>query len=215
MRAGIAWAGLSLWGLVFASASAWGQYDEPFSHRRHLGEYGAVCQDCHSGAASSTEASDSLMPSVAACAKCHGPGSISDPAELTVSKFNHRLHGAIPGVGPMIAAAMRSRSYLGPVSEERADKLEEAEGCMVCHLGVLASSAGPKAAYPPMADCLVCHTDVEAPFTCEKCHDAGPHLMPASHTGQYLEQHSRPGYLKETESCAVCHGREFTCLGCH
>ena len=72
------------------------------------------------------------------------------------------------------------------------------------------------AAFPRMADCLVCHSEVDPPFSCEKCHDADAALKPAEiHTPDFLEAHSRPGALADKTSCQPCHGREFTCLGCH
>ena len=46
-------------------------------------------------------------------------------------------------------------------------------------------------AFPQMADCLVCHTQVDPPFTCEFCHAKDAKLKPANHPPEYLESHSR------------------------
>ncbi len=73
-----------------------------------------------------------------------------------------------------------------------------------------------RAAYPQMADCLVCHSRIEPPFSCEKCHAEGAQLKPANHTPAWLDTHSSGGIRKEDHTtCAVCHGRRFTCQGCH
>jgi hypothetical protein len=71
------------------------------------------------------------------------------------------------------------------------------------------------AAFPRMADCLVCHNQIDPPFSCVKCHDEGANLKPASHTPDFLDRHTKKGTIQERETCAVCHGRQFTCLGCH
>lgn len=69
-----------------------------------------------------------------------------------------------------------------------------------------------------MADCLTCHPKVDPPFSCEFCHpNSEAALKPATHIKGFLDKHSA-GLAKlnltKTE-CAVCHGRKFTCLGCH
>jgi hypothetical protein len=191
------------------------QYDAGFSHRKHL-VLGVGCIDCHTKAKTSAQASDNLLPDVESCGQCHGPGTIKAPAKLTVTKFNHQLHTAIPGVGPVIAAAIQSGDYLSTPSEGLAEELRKADECTACHRGLHSSDKVSLAAFPAMADCLVCHSKIEPPFSCEKCHsgDAAA-LKPPSHTAEYLESHSQPGALSEERACAVCHDREFTCMGCH
>ena len=66
-----------------------------------------------------------------------------------------------------------------------------------------------------MADCLVCHNKVDPPFSCGFCHVEGANLKPASHAANFLESHSRKDANLDLKTCAVCHGRKFTCLGCH
>jgi hypothetical protein len=190
------------------------QYEADFSHRRHLAS-GAVCLDCHAGAETSQKASDNLLPGVQICGQCHGPGAIKQPSSLTVTKFNHKLHVGIPGLGSLIASAIRSGDYLGSSSDGLADQLAASDECTACHRGLVASDKMSSAAFPQMADCLVCHSDIEPPFSCEKCHSTDAALRPDSHSPEFLESHSRPGALTQKQSCAVCHGRKFTCLGCH
>ncbi len=207
--------GLQLAVALCLSLPAMAQYEGvPFSHKKHLG-LSLECVGCHEGAKTSEKAGDVLLPSGSVCTQCHAPAPVKEPAELLVTKFNHKLHNSIPNINQVILAAIRSGDYLAPASEELVDRLQGAEGCGACHRGLVESEAVTKAVFPHMADCLVCHSDIEPPFSCEKCHDASAELMPASHTPDYLESHSRPGALRETDSCAICHGREFTCLGCH
>ncbi len=72
-----------------------------------------------------------------------------------------------------------------------------------------------RAALPQMADCLVCHTQIEAPFTCEDCHADVAQLKPASHVPHFMDLHSKVNMHLDKSTCALCHGRTFTCMGCH
>ena len=66
-----------------------------------------------------------------------------------------------------------------------------------------------------MADCLVCHTQIDPPFTCGKCHTAEAVLRPASHTPRFADVHSNRREVPDKSGCKVCHGVKFTCMGCH
>jgi hypothetical protein len=66
-----------------------------------------------------------------------------------------------------------------------------------------------------MADCLVCHSQIDPPFSCEFCHAPGDHLKPVSHTPDFIDTHTSGKLKLDKSSCAVCHGRTFTCQGCH
>ncbi len=86
--------------------------------------------------------------------------------------------------------------------------------CDSCHRGLEESTALTKANYPKMAECIVCHNKIELPFSCEKCHNDPPaQLKTADHSEGFIDRHSRPAVSKE--GCAACHGKRFTCLGCH
>ena len=130
-------------------------------------------------------------------------------------RFNHALHLKFSNVARVIAAAIDSKNYLAPPPAGLRAQLNTKNACAACHHGIEESEAVSKANFPHMADCLVCHTKLDAPFSCEKCHDPGPHLKPASHVPTYLEAHSSPKAKLDKPSCVVCHGRRFTCLGCH
>jgi hypothetical protein len=206
-------AGLAV--ILLPALPAKSQYDKPFSHALHL-KLELQCAACHARALSSPKAEDNLLPQATVCQRCHEPGPISEPATMLVTKFNHQLHLNLGKLGPVILAGVRSGNYLSPPAEGLQEALSRADQCTACHRGLENSERVSRTAdFPLMADCLVCHSEIEPPFSCEKCHTPGSHLKPASHTRQYLEEHSRRGALKEKESCAVCHGRKFKCLGCH
>ena len=54
---------------------------------------------------------------------------------------------------------------------------------------------------PQMADCLVCHTDIDNPFSCEKCHAKDAQLKPASHVASFLSDHTSGKLNLDKASC--------------
>jgi hypothetical protein len=185
-----------------------------FSHKVHL-KAKLDCVVCHSAAPSSTKATDGLMPAPGVCANCHpdGGGSIKKTRTPAVSKFNHQLHIKMGGIGAVIVRAIDTKAYLGDPSGIR-ESIDRKHPCKGCHRGLENSDAVTAAAYPKMADCLVCHNKIDPPFSCVKCHSEEVQLKPASHTPDWIDVHSA-GKVKDKTGCAVCHGRKFTCLGCH
>ena len=117
-------------------------------------------------------------------------------------------------VAPILAAAVDGGRYLSPPGGMRA-QLDTANACQACHRGLDADGAVTKANYPRMADCLVCHTKIDPPFSCPTCHVQGANLKPASHTPDFLDSHTAGIATLDRSGCAICHGREFRCLGCH
>ena len=117
-------------------------------------------------------------------------------------------------VAPVIAAAIDKGNYLTPPGNIRA-LLDTKNACEACHRGMEESDAVTSAAMPRMADCLVCHSQIENPFTCEKCHAKNANLKPANHVPQFLDTHTTGKLNLDKTTCAVCHGRSFRCLGCH
>jgi cytochrome c7-like protein len=187
----------------------------PFSHRVHL-QKKLTCAVCHTNAANSLKAEDNLLTNPAVCAGCHNDSkTIKTPRVLTVSKFNHALHVKLPGIGAAIGKALDSGAYLGKPSDVSRADLNTTNACMACHRGLDRSDEVSPAVFPHMADCLVCHNKVDPPFSCVKCHEEKAQLKPASHTNDWLDRHSSRKTPKDLQSCAVCHGRRFTCLGCH
>lgn len=143
------------------------------------------CGSCHAAASASTRAEDNLLPRKEACSKCHKTAEIKAPRPRRLSRFNHQLHLKVAGKA----------------------------ACLACHRDV--TQDRPSAPLAQMAGCLVCHTQVDPPYSCEFCHGKDAQLKPASHTPDFLDTHTSKRAVPGKSSCAVCHGRKFTCLGCH
>ncbi|HUQ93193.1 MAG TPA: cytochrome c3 family protein [Bryobacteraceae bacterium] len=178
-----------------------------FSHALHL-KLKPDCLSCHTRAASSTKVEDNLLPAAEACASCHTNVQIKQPRRLRVKAFSHAFHGKMGNVAPVILGAVRGKTYLGTPPPG----LDTKNACAGCHHAIEQSTAASKAHFPQMADCLVCHNKIDPPFSCETCHGADKTLKPVFHTNTFLDSHTRKSVK---EGCAVCHGRKFTCLGCH
>ncbi|MEX2261483.1 MAG: cytochrome c3 family protein [Bryobacteraceae bacterium] len=199
--------------LVFAAGTVQAQDPRPFSHRLHL-KLQPDCTACHVTAKSSTKIEDNNLPAASACVSCHKEASIKRPAPTLLSRFDHQKHLKLGNIAPLLAKAVDSGAYLSRPGGMRRH-LNTKNSCAACHRGLEESEAVTKAAFPQMADCLVCHTEVDPPFSCEFCHAKGPHLKPANHTPDWLDLHNSKKVTLDKPSCAVCHGRKFTCLGCH
>jgi len=131
-----------------------------------------------------------------------------------VVHFSHAQHLKMGNVAPVIAAAIDKKNYLQPPGDIRRH-LDTKNACEACHRGLEDSDAVTPAAMPQMADCLVCHSQIENPFSCEKCHAKNANLKPANHTEDFMSTHTTGKLNLDKTTCAVCHGRTFRCLGCH
>ena len=186
----------------------------PFSHKLHL-KLVPQCLTCHTTAETSTKPEDNLLPVKTACAKCHTEGEVAIPAPATtnVVHFSHSQHLKLGNVvAQVIASSIDKNEYLQPPGDIRRH-LDTKNTCQACHRGLEESDAVTHANMPQMADCLVCHNQIDNPFSCEQCHAKTANLKPASHIPEFHNTHSKPAVDKT--GCAVCHGRSFRCLGCH
>jgi hypothetical protein len=197
----------ALFGLAALASAA------PFSHRLHL-KLKPDCTNCHITVTHSKRAEDNNLPSAAVCKPCHENAAIPAPPKTMLAHFSHEQHLQLGNVAPIIAKALDSGQYLSPAGDIR-PHLNGTNACLACHRGIETSDAVSRANMPQMADCLVCHSKIELPFSCESCHGAGAKLRPADHPPEFLESHSRPDAKFDKTTCAVCHGRRFRCLGCH
>lgn len=199
--------------LIAATAAA---HAAGFSHQLHL-KLKPDCLSCHPKAATSSRLEDNLLPEAQACAGCHKESSIAPPRALRLKKFDHAFHLKMGNIAPLLLAAVKGQSYLeDPVPAGFVPSLEAARSaCTACHRGMPESTAisASKEHFPHMADCLVCHNKIDPPFSCETCHLDDKALKPAFHTNDYLDSHTRKNVVKQ--GCMNCHGRKFTCLGCH
>jgi hypothetical protein len=189
------------------------QTTRPFSHKLHL-KLKLACTGCHAQAAASTRADDNLLPKKEVCAGCHKEVTIPAAPATPITHFSHALHLRLGNVAPLLARAIDIKIFLSPPGDERAH-LNGTNPCTACHRGLEESETVTAAALPRMADCLVCHTQIDPPDSCEFCHARGMSLKPANHTPDFLDAHNRKSTVLDKASCAVCHGRKFTCLGCH
>jgi hypothetical protein len=139
--------------------------------------------------------------------------SQKEPAERTF-RFNHEFHLQMGNVAPLLAAAIESGKYLGKPGD-MLGRLNTDNACTACHRGLEETDVAAKANLPQMSDCLVCHSDIRNPFSCEKCHLEGVNLMPADHTRNFVDTHSTGRLGLDKTTCLPCHGRNFACMGCH
>ena len=199
--------------------------EQAFSHKVHLGR-GIPCATCHASARTSEAMANNNLPGPAVCAGCHtgsansprkldGAQYIGKPRQVFLRDFNHELHLKFGNIAPVLKQAVETGKHLDP-GKTPAAHLEGAGPCEACHRGLHQSDRITTAHMPAMADCLVCHNKIDPPFSCEKCHSPGVRLTPASHKPGWLDEHSKAAArAAANENCAVCHGKQFTCLGCH
>jgi hypothetical protein len=187
---------------------------QPFSHRIHLAAK-LDCTLCHAAALTSTRAADNLLPKPEVCLKCHKTAPIGPPPSTRLARFDHQLHLKPGNIAPLIAAAIDQKTYLSPPPANLRAALNTSNPCEACHRGLETSDAPSRSSLPQMADCLVCHNQIDPPYSCEFCHAPGANLKPASHTADFLDTHTTGKLGLDQASCAVCHGRHFRCLGCH
>jgi hypothetical protein len=171
-----------------------------FSHREAL-EKNLPCLSCHAAQKNSTGLSE----------KRKGK---------RLKDFSHQRHLSFGNLAPMIAAAMDSKQYLGSPNKYDLLKLRAAlitdNPCEACHRGLKTAEGGlEKQHFPHMEDCLICHNKIDAPFSCGECHPATMNLKPANHAPDFLDRHTTGKLGLDKTTCAACHGKRFTCLGCH
>ena len=187
----------------------------PFSHELHLKLPGKfTCVSCHASVSSSTKLEDNNLPATNACLGCHKEVNIQPKPPGLLAQFNHQKHLSLGNIAPIIRGAIDSKTYLSPSGDIRRH-LDSSNACAACHRGIEQSTALAKHDFPQMADCLVCHNKIDPPFSCTFCHEKGATLKPANHTPDFIDAHHRKDMTLDKATCAVCHGRKFTCLGCH
>ncbi len=188
-----------------------------FSHPVHL-DLGLACTRCHAGAETGRLAADQMFPQPAVCLSCHSGGKTTplDPDRLRWTapertyRFDHAFHVRLGDLAPLLAAAIDGGKYFG--SPQIRPLLDRASGCTACHRGLETSEATP---LPVMSDCLVCHSEIDNPFSCSYCHLEGVNLRPADHTPEFADLHSTGKIKLDKASCLPCHGTNFECRGCH
>jgi predicted CXXCH cytochrome family protein len=200
--------------VTLINGAALAQGAQPFSHRVHLAAK-LDCSVCHAAAISSTRLDDNLLPKRDVCLKCHKTAEVGAPIVTRLARFDHQLHVKLGNVAPIIAAAIDKKTYLTSPSPELRAQLNTKNPCEACHRGLEVSDRPGRSGLPQMADCLVCHNEIDPPYSCEFCHAKGAKLTPVSHTADFLDTHTSGKLGFDKTTCAVCHGAKFHCLGCH
>src|SRR3984885_3699320 len=90
--------------------------------------------------------------------------SAADPPPL--KEFSHAKHLKLGNVAPVIAAAIDSGIYLGQNGAKIRPLLNSGNACLACHRGLEESEAVSRTNMPQMADCLVCHNQIDLPDSC-------------------------------------------------
>src|SRR5215831_1759419 len=182
---------LTVWGAAEGAA--------PFSHQLHL-KLKLECMTCHTETGASTKPSDNLLPDKKVCLGCHQSVEIPDPPATRVAHFSHQQHLKMGNLGPVIAAAIDKKQYLQPPGEIRRF-LNGSNECAACHRGLEESQQASAANMPKMADCIVCHNQIDNPFSCEKCHSKGDNLKPSSHVEGFMSAHNSGKMSLDKASC--------------
>jgi hypothetical protein len=151
----------------------------------------------------------------AACSLAPAACRLLAQAPPPLKKFSHAKHLKLGNVAPVIAGAIDKGTYLGRDGAKIRPFFNSTNPCQACHRGLEESDAVSQANMPQMADCLVCHNQIDLPDSCGFCHPKGAQLKPANHVPDFLDTHTNKKSGLDMQSCAVCHGRKFTCLGCH
>ena len=188
-----------------------------FSHKLHL-KMVPKCVDCHSTVTTSTKVEDNNLPTQAACTKCHPDGrTINFPERTQINRFSHQQHLQFGNISKLLAAAIDKNTYLSvkPATDIRAHLENNQNACIACHRGIFQNEAISHDNLPQMADCLVCHNKIDPPDSCATCHAKSMVLKPSNHVEHFFSDHSSAKMVPDKTSCASCHGRRFTCLGCH
>ena len=194
-----------------------------FSHQLHLNKVGVTCTVCHNSATTSKAATDRNLPQQETCLACHN-GKTAPKVEISwlpereiderTYRFDHEFHTKLGNIAPLIAVMIDSGTYLGKHGDIRRH-LDSDNECQACHRGLQETELAGKSNLPQMSDCLVCHSEIDNPFSCETCHLEGVNLKPASHTRTFIDQHSTGKLGLDKSSCLPCHGTNFACMGCH
>ncbi len=194
-----------------------------FSHRTHLGKVGAECMDCHATVRTSKAATDFNLPKRKDCLLCHDGKKALEVEVSPLShwrikprtfRFDHALHLKLGNIASVLAAAIDGGNYLGKVGDIRRH-LETDNACQACHRGLEEVDFATRANLPQMSDCLVCHSEIDNPFSCQTCHIEGAELRPDDHTLDFVDLHSTGRLELVKSTCLPCHGTTFVCKGCH
>ena len=172
-----------------------------FSHKYHLKDVGASCEDCHSDVKKSRFSSDNLLSKQANCATCHEDQVKSNCTFCHVDEKN-----LAPFANPPRELIFSHEKHAG----QRNIK------CETCHQGLETVEYASVANLPSMATCNTCHDNKQAANICESCHTNFTTLLPSDHkVGNFRKEHRQLARVGSVDvSCQTCHSESF-CQECH
>jgi hypothetical protein len=210
-----------------------------FDHARHLA-LGARCDTCHVAAASSTSATDDLIPAEAACRACHEidrtrpDKAVPQGAPAARCDACHLSERGGPWM-PSAGAREPARVRLSDPNLKFNHRLHVSRGvgCELCHASVSTEALATRADLPKMTLCLGCHDGKQATNRCGACHVTEPDgrlrtaLTSAATAATGLREGTRPlvpsgvlrGFDEHGPTFARDHAQagrdERYCLTCH
>lgn len=195
---------LLILGTLFLMASADDIRELKFSHKLHIEENEIECETCHEGALESKTGSDNLFPEMETCADCH---DIEDDENCSLCHTDVDDPRAVP----------RVVDYSPKFSHEK--HLQGGLECNSCHDDVNKKTENQPYHLPGMVDCMNCHLKQNVSNACSNCHLPGEKLVPASHAGDFIHNHSdmarnSSSVIMNRMNCNTCHSTDY-CQECH
>lgn len=166
-----------------------------FSHRLHMEDVGAVCEDCHEAVAGSVTGADNLLPDHDTCATCHEVDDLDECGTCHTNPDDPEGLVYITGYSTKFPHATHVEGGLA---------------CASCHAGIEAAEIDTEVPLPGMVQCVDCHNDNVASVECMTCHEEGEDLVPETHVVGFARMH---GALAQ-QGAVSAHG-DLTCQTCH
>jgi len=176
-----------------------------FSHKLHVTEQELECTTCHQTVEKSTTGSDNLLPSMEVCSDCHDIESKDNCGKCHTDVKNPK---AMP----------RITNYSKKYSHQK--HLAGGFECLDCHGEMATKTKIEPIVLPDMATCMNCHQSENVSTECYTCHFQNEQLKPASHTPQFIHNHSdlaqeQVGDISGNKKCSLCHRSTNFCQSCH
>lgn len=172
-----------------------------FSHKLHVQDVGASCEDCHGSAKTSKRSSDNLLAKQANCATCHEDEVKNNCTYCHVDEKN-----LVPFANPPREIIFSHEKHVGELNVK----------CETCHLGLEKVEYAGVANMPTMATCNTCHDNKKAANVCESCHTNFTTLVPSDHkVASFKKEHRQFVRVGAYDiGCQTCHSVSF-CQDCH
>jgi hypothetical protein len=172
-----------------------------FSHKFHLQDVGASCEDCHTSARTSKLSSDNLLAKQANCATCH-----EDQVKNNCTFCHTDEKNFVPFANPPREIIFSHEKHLSDPSVK----------CETCHQGLENVEYASAANLPAMETCNTCHDNRKAANICESCHTNFTTLLPKDHkVASFKKEHRQLVRVGSYDvSCQTCHTTSF-CQDCH